>query len=118
MTCTQPVKPAWPSGKELGWYAKGPWFDFTSAFLSLQKLRFVDTVVVTLLLTINETFKMALVAAYLNALRSHPGGDSVALGIVSLFPHLLGSRSSPVPLRRPTKPTQPTRFLQKGFSPR
>ena len=77
MTCTQPVKPAWPSGKELGWYAEGPWFDPASAFLSLQKLRFVDSVFVTLPLTINETFKMALVAAHLNALRSHPGGDSV-----------------------------------------
>ena len=77
MTCTQPMKPAWPSGKELGWYAEGPWFDPASAFLSLQKLRFVDCVFVTLPLTINETFKMALVAAHLNALRSHPGGDSV-----------------------------------------
>ena len=29
--------------------------------------------------TINETFKMALVAAHLNA--GHSGGDSVAIGI-------------------------------------
>ena len=50
-------------------------------------------------LTINETLKMALIIAHLNA------GvilvvTSVALGIVSLFPHLLGSRSLPVPLQR------------------
>ena len=32
--------------------------------------------------------------------RNHCGGDSEALGIVSLFPHHLGSRSPPVPLRR------------------
>ena len=41
---------------------------------------------------------------------SPSGGDSVALGIVSLFPHLRGSRSSPVPLRGQlgVKQTEPT----------
>ena len=35
---------------------------------------------------------MAPIAAH------HSGGDGVALGIDSLFPHLLGSRSPPAPL--------------------
>ena len=39
---------------------------------------------------------MALAAAHL----SRSGGDSVALGTVSFFPHLLGFRSPPVPLWR------------------
>ena len=30
--------------------------------------------------------------------RSHSGGDCVVFGTVSLFPHLLGSRSLPLPL--------------------
>ena len=33
-----PVRePVWPSGKALGWQAKGPRFDTASALLSLQK---------------------------------------------------------------------------------
>ena len=30
-------EPVWPSGKALGWEAKGPRFDTASALLSLQK---------------------------------------------------------------------------------
>ena len=30
-------QPAWPSGKALGWSAKGLRFEFVSALLSLQK---------------------------------------------------------------------------------
>ena len=42
----------------------------------------------------------AFTAPHLQLMQNHSGGDSVALGIVSLFPHLLGSLSPPVPLRR------------------
>ena len=41
--------------------------------------------------------KTTCIAACLNA-ESSPGGDSVVLGIVFFFPHLLGSWSPPVPL--------------------
>ena len=40
----------------------------------------------------------AHIAAHLTT--SHSGGDSVAVGTVSLFPHLLGSRPPPVSPRR------------------
>ena len=36
--------PVWPSGKALGWQAKGLRFESASALLSLQKLWSVDTV--------------------------------------------------------------------------
>ena len=49
----------------------------------------------TLLFRIDR-LRMALIAAHLNALSFHSGGGSVALGIVSLFPHLLGSPSLPL----------------------
>ena len=42
-------EPFWPSGKTLGWYAKGPRFESVSALLSLQKLWFVDTVLIVTL---------------------------------------------------------------------
>ena len=41
---------------------------------------------------------MAFTAAHL-LMKNHSGGDSVAMGIVSLFPNLPESRSPPVPLR-------------------
>ena len=37
-------EPVWPSGKALGWSAKGPRVESASALLSLQKLWSVDTV--------------------------------------------------------------------------
>ena len=41
---------------------------------------------------------MAFTAAHL-LMKNHSGGDSVAMGIVFLFPNLPQSRSPPVPLR-------------------
>ena len=75
-------------------------FDSASVLLSLQELKLVDTVWFWFCSsTMNEAFKMALIAAHLNE------GvilvvTSVALGIVSFFPHLMGSPCLPVPLRR------------------
>ena len=84
----------WPSGKALGWQAEGPWFKSALALLSLQKLWFMDTVFVILLPTVNDTLKWL---SSLPALMQNPsGGDSVVLGMVSLFPHFLGTQS---PLR-------------------
>ena len=45
---------------------------------------------------------------------SHTDGDSVTLGIVSLFPRLLDSCSPPVPLRGQRRLTKPT--LWSGLS--
>ena len=68
-SCCFGDEPVWPSDKAIwGWYAGGPQFDSASAVLSLQKVWFMDTAFVTLPLTVNETlFKMALIAAHLNA---------------------------------------------------
>ena len=62
-------EPVWPSDKAIwGWYAGRPRFDSASAVLSLQKVWFMDTVFVTLPLTIYETaIKMALIDAHRNA---------------------------------------------------
>ena len=54
---------------------------------------------VTLPLTVNETLKrLSSLPILMHGNRS--GGDGVGLGTVYVFPHLLGSRSPPVPLRR------------------
>ena len=51
-------KPVWPSSKAIGWYeAEGPLFESASALLFLQKLWSVDSCLVTLSFTINETLK-------------------------------------------------------------
>ena len=83
-------EPVWLSGKALRDLnaAVGPRFESASALFSLQKLLAVDTLIVTLSFTMNETFKWLAVTVYL------------VLGIVSLFPHLLGSQSPPLPVWR------------------
>ena len=48
--------------------------------------------------TINETVKW--LSSLSIFIKNHSGGDSVALGRVPLFSHLLGSRSPAVPLRK------------------
>ena len=55
---------------------------------------------VTLSLTINEILKRLSSLPTMTVMQNHSGGDSVVLGIVSVFPHLVGSRSPPIPLRR------------------
>ena len=100
-------EPVWPNSKASGWYTEGPRFDFVSAFLSIkrrrekkrkEKKRFGDNLEI-LPLTINKTLKwlsslptlmqiIVMVTVY------------IVLGRVCLFPHLLGCRSPPLPLRR------------------
>ena len=67
-------------------------FDSVSALLSLQKFCFMENIFVTFPLTMNETLKW-LIAARLKA-GGHSGGDSVALGIVSIFPQFPGTSVS------------------------
>ena len=86
-------EPVWPSGKALGWSAEGPRFDSASALLFLQKVEVCGYCLVTLSLTINKTLKQLSLLPLL--MQNHSGGDSVALGIVSIFSQLLGSRSPP-----------------------
>ena len=63
---------------------------------SFQKLWSVDTVFVTLSLTINKAFKRLSSLSILMQPYCHSGGDSVAFGtvsLVSLFPQLMGQCS-------------------------
>ena len=73
----------------------------------------------TLPLTVNEIFKMVLVAAHLNALRSHPGGDSVVYGSLPLPPppgiSVLASTRSET---NENNEHSQTTVSQKGFSSR
>ena len=48
----------------------------------------------------NKTLNWPSSLTVLMIMQSHCGGDSVAIGTASLFPHLLGSRSPPTPLQR------------------
>ena len=75
----------WPSGKELGWQAEGPRLDSASAFPSLQTGVVCGHCLVTLSITVNETFKILC--------RGHSGGDSVAMVYNLPLPPLY----SPVP---------------------
>ena len=79
---------------------EGPRFDSVSAFLSLQKQWFIDTVVVTLPLTVNETLNWLSSLPVLEC-RGHSGDDSVALVTVSLFPNLRGFKPPPPPPPQP-----------------
>ena len=61
---------------------------------------FMDSVLWLLPLTVNEALKQLWLLPIL--MQNYSGGDtdSIVLGIISLFLHLLGSWSSPVPLQR------------------
>ena len=89
--CPLPVSPVWPSGKtsRKAGKAEGPWFNSASALLGLQMLCCMDIVFVTLPTPppqSNETLKwLSPMPIYT---QNDCGGDSVALGIVSLFPLL------------------------------
>ena len=115
-----PGELVWHSGKALA----GKQRDVGSNPLRLSFL-FKGVVVcghclLTSSLTINETLKWLSPLPIL--LQNHCGGDSGALVTASLFPHLLGSRTPPGPLRRQlhkfnqTKRTGfvPSRYLQSG----
>ena len=71
-------EPVWPSGKAVSGRTSVR-YRFGSPFSS--KVVVCGHGLVTLSLTINETLKMALIAAHVNA--GHSGGDSVVIGIYS-----------------------------------
>ena len=88
------LEPVWPSGKASKQKDLG---SIPLRLLSVSPLKGCG-LIVTLSMTINETLKWLSPLPIL--MQNHSGGDSVALGIASLFLHLLGSRSPPGPLRR------------------
>ena len=76
-------EPSWPSGKAtVKLVSRRTWVRFL--FGSLQTLWSVDTVFVTLPLTMNGTLKQLSSLPIL--MQNHSGVESIALDIVSLFP--------------------------------
>ena len=76
-------EPSWPSGKAtVKLVSRRTWVRFL--FGSLQTLWSVDTVFVTLPLTMNGTLKRLSSLPIL--MQNHSGVESIALDIVSLFP--------------------------------